>query len=233
MQDGMFASELRHRSISSVIVERVVDSILAGELMPGDKLPTEEEFAARIGVGRSSVREAIKILEAFGIVEIRRADGSYVVDEFKGTMLTPLVLGVVMSGRSAADVIDFRSRVQTLLIDDLVSSPSAALVGECVAMLDAAGDKANPAELSARIFAVESELSKAIPNPLVRELYLKTIQMSRPELERAIDRLCTAGLAGSVFEGAASVLRAVAHGDRLTLEFAIESERNALLAAQE
>ena len=72
--NGLMGS-LRSRNISQIITERIAASIMNGELRPGQRLPTEDEFAARIGAGKSSVREAIKILEALGVLEIRRGDG--------------------------------------------------------------------------------------------------------------------------------------------------------------
>jgi GntR family transcriptional repressor for pyruvate dehydrogenase complex len=52
--------------------------IADGEVKVGEKLPTELELCGRFGVGRSTVREAMRILEANGYVSIRRGSGTYV-----------------------------------------------------------------------------------------------------------------------------------------------------------
>lgn len=59
-------------------VDQIRDLILSGELEVGQKLPTEMELSKLLNVGRSSVREALRVLEAEGLVEVRRGSGTYV-----------------------------------------------------------------------------------------------------------------------------------------------------------
>lgn len=54
------------------ILDQLEEAILAGQLSVGDKLPPERELAARLGVSRTSVREALRVLEALGLVDVRR-----------------------------------------------------------------------------------------------------------------------------------------------------------------
>ena len=58
--------------ISENIVEQIRSAILDGELKIGDQLPPEKEFAKHFGVSKSSLREAYRVLEAFGLLEIRQ-----------------------------------------------------------------------------------------------------------------------------------------------------------------
>jgi DNA-binding FadR family transcriptional regulator len=84
------------------VVQRIVDSItgaiVEGRLRPGAQIPTEMELSESMGVGRNSVREAIKILEAMGVLDIRRAEGTFVVQGFQNRMLDPLVYGLILEG---------------------------------------------------------------------------------------------------------------------------------------
>jgi GntR family transcriptional repressor for pyruvate dehydrogenase complex len=57
--------------ISNDIVEQVKSAIRAGRLAPGDQLPPERDLTRRLGVSRVSVRDALRILEASGLVEVR------------------------------------------------------------------------------------------------------------------------------------------------------------------
>lgn len=57
-----------------VVLEKIEADLLSGVLGPGDRLPPERELAATLGVGRSSVREALRVLEVMGL--IRTATGS-------------------------------------------------------------------------------------------------------------------------------------------------------------
>ena len=57
------------------VVEQVRRAIEAGELAGGDKLPTEPELAAMFGISRPALREALKVLELSGYLEVRRGFG--------------------------------------------------------------------------------------------------------------------------------------------------------------
>ncbi|WP_063837113.1 FadR/GntR family transcriptional regulator [Phaeacidiphilus oryzae] len=59
------------RRISALIVDQVRSLIHSGQLTPGDRLPPEREMCERFGVSRVTVREALRVLEASGLVEIR------------------------------------------------------------------------------------------------------------------------------------------------------------------
>ena len=63
--------------LSLQIIEEIKNIILVNNLLPGDTLPTENELTESLNVSKSSVREAIKILEAVGIVEIKRGAGLF------------------------------------------------------------------------------------------------------------------------------------------------------------
>lgn len=60
------------------LAELIRQKVAAGEVAPGERLPGEIELAASLGVSRPSVREALKILRALGVVSIRHGDGVYV-----------------------------------------------------------------------------------------------------------------------------------------------------------
>jgi len=66
------------RSRSDAIAADLRDAILRGELRAGERLPPERELAASLGVGRSSVREAVAKLAQLGLVEIRHGGGAMV-----------------------------------------------------------------------------------------------------------------------------------------------------------
>ncbi|MBQ6492029.1 MAG: FadR family transcriptional regulator [Atopobiaceae bacterium] len=100
--------ELPKGSLSDIIIRRITDALVAGELKPGDKIPTEVEFAERLGVGRNAVREAIKVLVAFGVLEIRRAKGTYVVENYNDKLLDPLLYGLILTEHSMDELLDVK-----------------------------------------------------------------------------------------------------------------------------
>ena len=69
----------RPRGLVTEIVESLAASIREGQLLPGDKLPTEAEIMVRFDVSRTVVRESISKLQASGLVETRHGIGTFVL----------------------------------------------------------------------------------------------------------------------------------------------------------
>lgn len=68
--------------------------IADGTLRPGDRLPSEGELCEQLGVSRGSLREAIRMLAALGVLETRHGSGSYVSDLNAGDLISSLSLTV-------------------------------------------------------------------------------------------------------------------------------------------
>ena len=83
---------IHRESVPSSIINMITDLLIAKKLKPGDQLPTELELAQQLGVGRNSVREAVKSLSYLGVVVIRRGIGTFVADSMPASVLNPLVL---------------------------------------------------------------------------------------------------------------------------------------------
>lgn len=69
---------VRHRTTHGHVVDALGARIVAGEVVPGEALPPEPELAAQLGVSRGATREAVKALQAKGIVELRPRTGTRV-----------------------------------------------------------------------------------------------------------------------------------------------------------
>lgn len=74
------AEVLQHRMLYQQVVERLRQEILDGTFRRGDQLPNERRLAERFGVSRTVIREAMKSLMQNGLVEVRRGQGTFVVD---------------------------------------------------------------------------------------------------------------------------------------------------------
>jgi len=65
-------------SLTETVIAEIRELIRTGELQPGSKLPPEQQFAAQLGVGRNLLREAVQVLAASRVLEVRRGNGTYV-----------------------------------------------------------------------------------------------------------------------------------------------------------
>ena len=98
------------------IVNQIVEMIIDNTLCPGQRIPTESDLAHSFGVGRNSVREAVKVLSAYGILEVRRADGTYVCSDFSPKMLNPLVYGIILE-KNPGYLIEVRDAIENYVYE--------------------------------------------------------------------------------------------------------------------
>ena len=68
------------KSLGAQTEDELMKYILQEPIKPGQKIPNEFELAEKFGVGRSTVREAVKGLVSRGILEVRRGSGTYVIN---------------------------------------------------------------------------------------------------------------------------------------------------------
>ena len=108
MKNNVFKSPIASKSVVDRIIDEITSAIIDGSLKPGDKIPTEMELCESFQVGRNSVREAIKILEAFGVVYIKRAEGTFVSSSFNKRMLDSMLYGLILQKESTDDIVELR-----------------------------------------------------------------------------------------------------------------------------
>jgi GntR family transcriptional repressor for pyruvate dehydrogenase complex len=102
--------ERRVRSFDDV-TRQLRESILSGSVRPGERLPGERELCETFGVSRPTLREALRSLEALGIVEVHagRGGGTYAIAPSLTTLGDALATLVNFRGASAQDLAEFRA----------------------------------------------------------------------------------------------------------------------------
>ncbi len=104
----LFGEAIGRPSVAQEVVERIKRSLIRGDLRPGDFLPSENALTRSLGVGKSSVREAIKMLQGIGVVETRRGQGVVIRDKPGNSLVDPLAFGMILAGGVTRDVLEFR-----------------------------------------------------------------------------------------------------------------------------
>ncbi len=94
--ESSFFNPRNRESAVDYVFNAVITAINSHQLAPGGRLPTESELSQSLGVGRNSVREAVKKLEAYGIVRIQRSEGTFVCQEYNQRMLDPVLYGILL-----------------------------------------------------------------------------------------------------------------------------------------
>jgi len=107
-----YIKNLKKESVVQSVINCITDGIRSGELKPGDRIPPEPELAASLGVARSSVREAIKILSYLGVLESKRSEGTFICSGFKESMIDPMVYGIILNQDSFEDLMELRQMLE-------------------------------------------------------------------------------------------------------------------------
>jgi GntR family transcriptional regulator, transcriptional repressor for pyruvate dehydrogenase complex len=94
--------------VSRQVVEQFQAQVRSGKLHPGDKLPPERELAVQFGVGRNSIREALRELDLLGIVESRHGEGTFVANPSAEAIMAPFRAVIELSSTAADSVMEFR-----------------------------------------------------------------------------------------------------------------------------
>jgi GntR family transcriptional repressor for pyruvate dehydrogenase complex len=81
-------------SVTDDAITSIRQMILTGALVPGDRLPPEEELAANLGLSRTSLREAVRALTVLGVIVTRQGDASYITSLGPELLLGALGLAV-------------------------------------------------------------------------------------------------------------------------------------------
>ncbi|WP_189146755.1 FadR/GntR family transcriptional regulator [Streptomyces lacrimifluminis] len=113
MADALRPVEAKTRLYEQVL-DRLRNYVVEGGLGAGDRLPPERDLAARLGVSRASVKQAIVVLEVQGLVEVRHGGGTYLV---RDSLEVESVEQLVERRRRLPDVLDAREALETKLAE--------------------------------------------------------------------------------------------------------------------
>jgi GntR family transcriptional regulator, transcriptional repressor for pyruvate dehydrogenase complex len=109
---GLALTPIRRRRLYEDVVSQLQSLISSGRLEPGDQLPSERALADQLAVSRTSVREALRILEARGMLEARPGQGLYVRGRRTEEIVSILASYLVRERESYLEVLDVREALE-------------------------------------------------------------------------------------------------------------------------
>lgn len=135
---GEMFSPVNVNRVSQVIVDQIKLLIRDGKLQPGDRLPSERDLCQRFGVSRVTIREALRVLEASGLVEIRvgARGGAFLTTPTAERLGEGLADLLVLSPLTAATVTEARMVVELGILPLVVERATEQDVKDLFAMID-------------------------------------------------------------------------------------------------
>ena len=103
---------IRKSSAPEMVAEQILNQIKSGDLAPGDRLPPQRELASLLGVGRSSVREAVNALAVMGYLDVAQGRGTYIKEELPDADVSLTQLNAALKAGSLLDLMDVRELLE-------------------------------------------------------------------------------------------------------------------------
>ena len=102
-------SNISNKKVYEQVIEQIQDNIMDGTFKKGDKLPSERDLSETMGVSRTSIREALRVLETMGVVESRQGEGNFICSNIEKSLLQPLSMMFKLNEGSWSDIFELRN----------------------------------------------------------------------------------------------------------------------------
>ncbi len=105
----------RREAVSTEIARRLLTYLLAGNVQTGHKIPSERNLVQVLGVGRTTVREAIKSLALLGLLDVRQGDGTYLKSTESDLLPQSIEWGLLLGLKRTRDLIEARQHLEVIV----------------------------------------------------------------------------------------------------------------------
>jgi len=183
---------IRKTTVVNQAMDQLKELIASGQYKPGDKLPTESELAAQLGVGRSSIRETIKVFNYLGVLVSKSAKGTFVGS--RSSISREALTWAMLLGQDDIDMlIDLRGAIELWCFLQLTirqrETPEATK--DVLADLDTilvAMDKALEANDASAVIQADFDFHKRIITSVSNELFADYYDTLRAFLFKEIEK---------------------------------------------
>jgi DNA-binding FadR family transcriptional regulator len=127
---------LSRPTLTEAVRQYLTEFIIKNNLGPGDPLPPETHLVRDLGVGRSSVREAVKALQTLGFIEVRHGDGLYVREYNFDPIVETFTYGLRWDPTTLSELVQIRTWLETAVIGDAVKQISEERLRQLEAILE-------------------------------------------------------------------------------------------------
>jgi len=207
-------SQLQELSAVERAVGGIKEIMRAGQLRVGDSLPTEAELASQCGASRNTVREALRTLRAYGIVETRQRAGAILTDRRQDAVMNVFSFAMDLSAETFRDIQGFRQIIETSIGGPLIATIDAAAIEAAEAANHAMAHASDAASAAPLDFAFHRIIIDALGNRTLSEIY----GMFRPLMTKAIEMGKTRDLSAAIEEHRL-ILQALRDKDALAYAF--------------
>ena len=210
--------KIRQKTIVQQVMDHMKQLIAEGVYTAGDKIPTEQELSKQLGVGRSSIREAIKIFNHLGVMESKSALGTFVCER-SNISKEALTWALLLGNDEIDEVIELRGAIELWSFTRLTmmngsnpeeAKPHVELLAQELERMKSCIENGEKERLIEADYDFHSHVIRSSNNPLFVEMYGILRSFMIHEIEKTQGRYAASE---RILEEHRQLLQAVESGD--------------------
>lgn len=171
------------------VTHYIKQRLFSRDLLPGDRIPTEDELCQELGVSRTSVREGLKALAANHLLTIRRGDGTYISSPDEITFTDAFLFKMLLSNTTMEELLTFREHIEMAVLETAMVHITPEEMDALRKNVDQFEDcirqsPENAEKLHQLDIAFHQILGKATQNRLIQEIYGVTLDLLSPSIRQ-------------------------------------------------
>lgn len=183
---------IRNVRVSDEVTARLEERILDGTFADGDMLPSEKQLSEQLNVGRRAIREALRVLEMKGLVEVQVGVGTVVrrndLDSFLDALTRNVRSYLNINRADIRHVMELRWILEGAALDELLNTPDEKRLerlAEIITMQQRAYKNHDAKAYQKWHFRFHREIVRSLNNPVVEMIYGQVLALVRDPMERA------------------------------------------------
>ncbi len=222
--ESLLSASPRARSAVDRLVLEIRAMIDSEVLRVGDALPSERELCERFSTSRNTVREAMRMLKAYGVVDVRPKVGATIIDNRMARALDLFSFNTIeISRKSFADIQGFRTLIEVNSVDAMFEK----VTGDHLEMLNAANSEMGNAESIAAASEADFNFHIGLITILDNAALIEIYRIMKPVIIRIMEK----GKSRQDFRTSTvaqhnSVVQALQMRDRISYQYALQFHLN-------
>jgi GntR family transcriptional repressor for pyruvate dehydrogenase complex len=193
------------------VAKQIQRLVIRGVLRPGDRLPAERELAAKFGVSRATIRDAIRTLEVIGLLEPRQGKGTVVREVSTDSLVVPLTRVLLRKRELVAELLDVRKMLEPALASRAAANATAEEIARMEDILRRQQEKIRRGE---ETIEEDSEFHYVIALAAGNSVVIKVLDLLMDLLHESRARsLQVLGRRERSYDGHRKILRAIQRRD--------------------
>jgi DNA-binding FadR family transcriptional regulator len=217
---------LKREALPEQIVRQLVGLVRSGELKPGDRLPAERALAEELGVGRPTLREALRALQLLGLLDIRHGGGVFVSAMQPDTLLGPLHLFLSLDPHNLDTILEARKVIEGALLafvariidDDAIAKLETNLAEFGRVVDESRSGRTEPSRFNELAQEFRSIIEEAVDNPILTRA-VKSLDVLSAATR---DRITSTGALQQLLENHRRMVEALIRRDPVAAQGALE-----------